>query len=103
MKNQLETKTLDLVYTNEVSLFTEVEVMKSNLSDHDRIELNTNIMIHKNLMNKNENLAKETENCIHNLNFNEKSIEWEKIKKELEVINWLEIFNTRILNHVLKS
>ena len=87
--------TLDLVYTNEVSLFTEVEVMKSNLSDHDRIELNTNIMIHKNLMNKNENLAKETENCIHNLNFNEKSIEWEKIKKELEVINWLEIFNDK--------
>merc|ERR1712236_57456 len=35
--------TLDLIYTNETSMIIQVENIKSTLSDHDRIEVTTNI------------------------------------------------------------
>merc|ERR1711874_364911 len=40
--------TLDLVYTNEISMIRQIEVVKSNLSDHDRVELTTNIKYRRN-------------------------------------------------------
>lgn len=35
--------TLDLLFTNEVSFIRQIEVMKSSMSDHDRIEIMTDI------------------------------------------------------------
>ena len=44
--------TLDLVFTNEVSLINDIEVNKSNKSDHSRIEISTNfIMKEENMQN----------------------------------------------------
>ena len=37
-----ERNTLDLVFTNDISMFTHIEVTKSNLSDHNQIEITTN-------------------------------------------------------------
>ena len=34
--------TLDLIYTNEVSLVTDIDVNESAISDHHRIEISTN-------------------------------------------------------------
>ena len=34
--------TLDLIYTNEVGLVTDIDVNKSAISDHHRIEISTN-------------------------------------------------------------
>ena len=42
-----EENTLDLIYTNESSMVMNLECTKSNLSDHDRIEITTNIKIRK--------------------------------------------------------
>ena len=47
--------TLDLIYTNEISMIIQVEVIKSNLSDHDRVELTTNIKYRKNEEESNGN------------------------------------------------
>ena len=35
--------TLDLVFTNQIEVFTEVEVIKTVMSDHDQIEIAINI------------------------------------------------------------
>ncbi|CAL4061309.1 unnamed protein product, partial [Meganyctiphanes norvegica] len=90
-----EKNTLDLIYTNEVSMITQVEVMKSNMSDHDRIELTTNIKSGNRQTRLKESRNKEKENCLRKLNFNVESIEWEKIKKELEAMQWTEIFKDK--------
>merc|ERR1712106_1261101 len=90
-----EKNTLDLIYTNEVSMITQVEIMKSNMSDHERIELTTNIKSGKRQTGLNESRNKEKENCLRKLNFNMKNIEWEKIKKELEAIQWTELFKDK--------
>ena len=47
-----EENTLDLIYTNETSMIMNVESIKSSLSDHDRIEITTNIKIEKTMNQK---------------------------------------------------
>ena len=37
--------TLDLIFTNEVSLINDIEVNKSNKSDHCRVEISTNFIL----------------------------------------------------------
>ena len=86
--------TLDLVYTNEVSMITQVETTKTNMSDHDRIELTTNIKSGNNLTESSESTIKD-ENCLRGLNFNTENIEWEEIKKELGAIPWIELFKNK--------
>ena len=39
--------TLDLVYTNEISMIIQVEVVKSNLSDHDSLPVKAKIRVTK--------------------------------------------------------
>merc|ERR1712008_448288 len=90
-----EKNTLDLINTNEVSMITQVEIMKSNMSDHERIELTTNIKSGKRQTGLNESRNKKIKNCLRKLNFNMKNIEWEKIKKELEAIQWTELFKDK--------
>ena len=85
--------TLDLVYTNETSMITQVETIKSNLSDHDRIEITTNIKTRKDGEDKDKNKEKENEKGMRKLNYTDENIEWDKIRKELEEIQWKEIFN----------
>merc|ERR1712236_56019 len=85
--------TLDLIYTNEASMIIQVENIKSTLSDHDRIEVTTNIKTENEeeiIENKNEN-----EKGMKNLNYNSDSAEWDKIRKELEKIQWNEIFKDK--------
>ena len=85
--------TLDLVYTNEVSMFSHVEVLKSCMSDHDRIELTTNIKSNESHIVSCVN--QNNENCLRKLNFNFESIEWEEMNKELEEIQWIEVFKEK--------
>lgn len=85
--------TLDLIYTNEVSMITDVDVIKSNMSDHNRIELTMNIRNMKDI--KKSNKGRNNENDLRKLNFNKDNIEWEKINKELKAIKWLEIFKDK--------
>ena len=41
--------TLDLIFTNEVSLIKDIEVNKSNKSDHGRVEISTNFIKDENM------------------------------------------------------
>merc|ERR1712121_543984 len=83
--------TLDLIYTNETSMIMNVESIKSSLSDHDRIEITTNIKTIKD--DESENGKKENDMGMRKLNYTDENVEWVKIRKELEEVQWEEIFN----------
>merc|ERR1712002_525048 len=82
--------TLDLIYTNKTSMIIQVENIKSNLLDHDRIEITTNIK-NRNEEETIENIN-ENERGMKKLNYKIDSTEWDKIRRELEEIQWNEIF-----------
>ena len=68
--------TLDLIFTNEVSLIKDIEVNKSNKSDHSRVEISTNFIIKEENMQKPHNKITE----IKDVNFLEPNIDWNKVK-----------------------
>merc|ERR1712034_127190 len=80
----------DLIYTNETSMIMNVESIKSSLSDDDRIEITANIKTRKD--NESENGKKDNDMGMRKLNYTDE-IEWDKIRKELEEVQWKEIFN----------
>ena len=88
-----EGNTLDLIYTNETSMIIQVENIKSNLSDKERIEISTNIKT-RNEKEPKDN-KNEKERGMKKLNYNSDSVEWDKIRKELEEIQWKEIFKDK--------
>jgi len=69
-----EENTLDLLFTNEVSIITEVEVNKSAISDHNRMEINTNYRIREEKLQQN---YKKIDNKMRFMNFHaEEKIKW---------------------------
>merc|ERR1711888_103646 len=68
--------TLDLIFTNEVRLIKDIEVNKSNKSDHSRVEISTNFIIKEENMQKPHNKITE----IKDVNFHESNIDWNKVK-----------------------
>merc|ERR1712215_500929 len=77
--------TLDLIYTNESSMIMNVECTKSSLSDHDRIEITTNIKARKDDESEKKK-KRENEMGMRGLNYTDENIEWDKIGTELEEI-----------------
>merc|ERR1712055_597909 len=51
---------LDLMYTNEVNLVTDIDVNESALSDHHRIEISTNYKIKEEKIQQNKSGKKDT-------------------------------------------
>ena len=69
----------------------QVETIKSNFSDQNRIEISTNMKTRKDGETKDK--KKENETGMRKLNYTDENIEWDEIRKELEEIQWKEIFN----------
>ena len=84
--------TLDLVFTNEISLITSVEVNNSNHSDHDKIEISTNYTTTEHERNNERN---EETNVFKTLNFHAKSVNWNNIIRCIEDTNWEQKFETK--------
>ena len=84
--------TLDLVFTNNTSLFSQVEVTGTCLSDHDIIEITTSIPYNNNNLidNNKETLAKE--NDLRTLNFHHENVSWDRINEILEKMPWKKLF-----------
>merc|ERR1711874_809736 len=82
------------VYTNEISMIIQVEVVKSNLSDHDRVELTTNLKYRRTEEEPNRD-RKKKEVGMKKLNYISESIEWKIIRKELEGIQWKALFRDK--------
>ena len=78
--------TLDLIYTNDISLFTEIEITPSNMSDHHLIEVSTS---YHNTTNS-EAPNKEKEKGMRIYNFYSKEIVWDEVNKQIEMVTWEE-------------
>merc|ERR1712240_340630 len=83
---------LDLVFTNNLDLITQIDVTGTIMSDHDIIEIETNIVDNNKTTTKNEN---ETDNQVdlRQLNFHNEKIDWEGMNKILKEMPWNELFN----------
>ena len=79
--------TLDLMFTNEPNVVTEVEVNKKWISDHSRVEVSTNYIINDQL-NSNKEID-DPNSKLRNLNFRaEEKIDWESIKESIRKNQW---------------
>ena len=61
--------TLDLIYTNETGIVSDIDVNKTAISDHSRIEISTNYRIKEEKIHQNTN---ETNDTMKSLNFHAK-------------------------------
>ena len=87
--------TLDLVFTNDISVFTQIEVTRTIMSDHDLIEITTNIEEKENHLNNKENMEAMEENDLRQLNFHNEKVPWSLIKQILKELDWNRIFEGR--------
>merc|ERR1711984_23585 len=82
--------TLDLIYTNEVNLVTDIDVNESALSDHHRIEISTNYEIKEEKIQQNKSEKKDTMTSL-NFHAKENKINWDMIKKGIKDMEWKKI------------
>merc|ERR1712074_103149 len=82
--------TLDLIYTNEVNLVTDIDVNESALSDHHRIEISTNYEIKEEKIQQNKSEKKDTMTSL-NFHAKENKINWDMIKKGIKDMEWRKI------------
>ena len=88
-----EENTLDLIFTNETSLVTMIEVNKTKLSDHNIIEVSTNYIIdeHPQL----EEITENSNSILRSLNFQTKSINWKDVNQCIEITEWEQSFENK--------
>ena len=80
--------TLDLIFTNETSIITNVDVNKTTISDHSKIEITTNFRI---IEGQNKRKTNDKDNTMKSLNFRaEEKIDWKRIKECIGRIIWKE-------------
>ena len=101
------TNTLDLIFTNELDIFSNREVSHSALSDHYFIELTTTIKTEN--VSENENI-KKSKGGLRQLNFFSNKVKWDEIKREILNINWGDLLKekdtyecTTILNKMINE
>ena len=80
--------TLDLVFTNNISIFTQIDVSKTILSDHDLIELSTNLPDENKNMKITDAEIKREEEDLRTLNFHHENVSWSLINEILEEMPW---------------
>ena len=83
--------TLDLVFTNNMGIFTQIDVTGTIMSDHDIIEITTNIGDNDRKIENNEN-KEQTETDLRQLNFHHEKVDWTIIKEILKEMPWEVLF-----------
>ena len=88
-----EENTLDLIFTNETSLVTMIEVNKTKLSDHNIIEVSTNYIIDEHPQI--EEITENSNSILRSLNFQTKSINWKDVNQCIEITEWEQSFENK--------
>ena len=77
------------IYTNETSIVTNVDINKTAISDHSRVEITTNLTI---MEEQTKHKTKDEDNKMKSLNFRaEEKINWKWIKEYIGRIKWKEM------------
>ena len=86
--------TLDLMFTNESSIVTVVEVTDSSYSDHNHniIEMSTNYLLTE---EEKCNIEQSEDTGFRSLNFRTKTVKWKNINGMIENIDWDKEFESR--------
>ena len=87
--------TLDLVFTNYPEMFTQIDVTKTNMSDHNIIELTTVIEDRDDLLKGRDSNPHIEENDLRQLNFHHEKVNWTQMKEVLLEMPWKEIFDRK--------
>merc|ERR1712243_324940 len=102
-----EKNTLDLIFTNELDIFSHMDINHSTLSDHHLMELTSTFKTER--FEETLNLNAENHG-LRNYNFFSKKAKWKEIKNELNDKNWEELFKdkntcecTEILNRIVNE
>merc|ERR1711874_49379 len=83
--------TLDLVFTNNLGIITQIDVTGTIMSDHDIIEIATHGGDNTRKIIDNETDTQPDEMDLRQLNFHHKQVDWIEIKEILKVIPWEKI------------
>jgi hypothetical protein len=87
--------TLDLVFTNEIDIFKQIDVSQTYLSDHDLIEIVTDIEWGERGVDRGCGQGDLDEDDLRRLNFHSEKVPWPMIEKRLSKIDWEAIFEGR--------
>ena len=84
--------TLDLIYTNDISLFTEIQIHPSNMSDHHLVEICTSYDCNL----KRKTCSEKNDSGMRSYNLHSKEIKWKEINEKIGKISYenQEINNT---------
>ena len=80
------------MFTNNLDLITQIDVTGTIMSDHDIIEIETNIVDNSKKTTKNENEIDDQVD-LRQLNFHHVKIDWEGINEILKEMPWNELFH----------
>jgi hypothetical protein len=79
---------LDLIFTNNDELIHEITVNKTILSDHNLIDITSNIRRRKTISHRIPNQINTTATDFGDLNFFSTATDWTNIARELEAVDW---------------
>merc|ERR1711874_267610 len=85
---------LDFIYTNDIALFTEIEISKSSMSDHHFIEINTSYNTSTKYVKQNKmksiSVTKSFAFLVTKLIRRIENIPWEEAGKGKDTIQYIE-------------
>ena len=86
-----EGNTLDLIFTNEITISTAIDVNRTKISDHNCIEISTNYKIDEHSNAQEE----DPKGSLRKLNFQTISIDWKLINELIKLTPWRNIFENK--------
>ena len=95
-----KSSTLDLIYTNEIDLITEIGIYPSCMSDHHTVEITTNYK--PNIIRNSNKEAQDNDKGLRDLNFYSKEINWKEVNKRIKDIDWYKIQESKSMLELLE-
>merc|ERR1712240_411001 len=90
-----EENTLDLIFTNNPEIITQLDISKTIMSDHNIIEVTTNIKDCNELASNNDEATEIDETDLRQLNFHHENVSWDEIKEIIKEMPWTELFDRK--------
>ena len=95
--------TLDLVFASDPESFTQIDETRTGMSDHNIIEISTDIKDNNNLMKHSKDNSQIEETDLRQLNFHHEKVDWAEIKEVILNMPWKKCLTERIMRNVQRS
>merc|ERR1711989_159248 len=80
--------TLDLIFTNNPEIITQLDISKTIMSDHNIIEVTTSLKDCNEFTPNNDEATEIDETDLRHLNFHHENIRWDEIKEIIKELPW---------------